>query len=213
MHVVIIGCGKIGSSIARQLSNEGYDVSIIDKDREKLEILGSGFNGQRIKGVEFDNDVLLEAGVDKADVFLAMTSDDNINLTATQIARKIFNVPKIIARICDPNRTFMYEQLKIETICPTQSGVNIIKNKIFNRDLKVLSYLGKDIEIIEVCISKNKLKTINEIEEKCYCIVSVLDRQGEVLIPDKNTNVNIGDKIICTLNIKNKEKLMHVLGR
>ena len=95
MHIVIIGCGRLGSNLAKGLSDEGNDICIIDRNGDKLNALGSGFNGQRIKGIEFDSDKLIEAGVNQADVLLAVTSDDNINITVSLIAEKIFHVPNI----------------------------------------------------------------------------------------------------------------------
>lgn len=130
MYIVIIGCGRLGSNLAMELSSEGHDVVIIDNVEENLERLGSGFNGIRIKGVEFDNSILLEAGISNADVFLAMTPDDNINIMASQIARNIHGVRKVIARVSDPSREFIYNTLGIETINTVKLGAELIKNKI-----------------------------------------------------------------------------------
>lgn len=127
MYIIIVGCGRIGSMLATDLSNEGNDVVIIDQDRLKLDDLGSGFNGLRSIGVEYDNDVLLEAGIDKADVFYAMTPNDNVNLVASQIAKKVFGVKRVISRVNDPNKQFLYDQLELESICP--SSLTVIMGK------------------------------------------------------------------------------------
>lgn len=127
MYIIIVGCGRIGSMLATDLSNEGNDVVIIDQDRLKLDDLGSGFNGLRSVGVEYDNDVLLEAGIDKADVFYAMTPNDNVNLVASQIAKKVFGVKRVISRVNDPNKQFLYDQLELESICP--SSLTVIMGK------------------------------------------------------------------------------------
>lgn len=130
MYIVIVGCGRIGSMLATDLSNEGNDVVIIDQDRLKLDLLGSGFNGLRSVGVEFDNDVLIEAGIGQADVFYAMTPNDNINLVAAQIASKVFGVKRVIARVNDPSKQFLYDQLGLESICPTSLTVIMSKAMI-----------------------------------------------------------------------------------
>ena len=130
MHIVIIGCGKLGSNLAKGLSDEGNDICIIDRNGDKLNTLGSGFNGQRIKGIEFDSDKLIEAGVNQADVLLAVTSDDNINITVSLIADKIFHVPNIIARVNDPQKNDIYDQLGINTINPIQYEIEMLKKKI-----------------------------------------------------------------------------------
>jgi trk system potassium uptake protein TrkA len=123
VYIIIVGCGRIGSMLASDLSNEGNDVVIIDQECSKLDFLGSGFNGIRSVGVEFDNDVLIEAGISRADVFFAMTSNDNINLVAAQIASKVFGVKRVISRVNDPAKQFLYDQQGIESICPTSLTV------------------------------------------------------------------------------------------
>ncbi|SEW41696.1 potassium channel family protein [[Clostridium] fimetarium] len=130
MHIVIIGCGRLGSNLAKGLSDEGNDICIIDRNGDKLNALGSGFNGQRIKGIEFDSDKLIEAGVKQADVLLAVTSDDNINITVSLIAEKIFHVPNIIAKVNDPQKNDIYNQLGIHTINPIQYEIEMLKNQI-----------------------------------------------------------------------------------
>lgn len=213
MYIVIAGCGRIGSYIAKELSNEGHDLSIIDKNKEKLDVLGSGFNGQRIKGVEFDTDVLIDAGIEKADIFLALTSDDNINITASQIAKKIYNIPRVIARICDPNREFIYRKLQIETINPTQLGGYILKHKITGKGIEIINSLSDEIDIIQIQVLKEKYKTIKEIEEKYNCIISGILRDEELIIAGKVKDIQIGDKIICTINKKDEMKLSSAISR
>jgi trk system potassium uptake protein TrkA len=130
MYVVIIGCGRLGSSLAIEFSSEGHDVVIIDNVEKNLERLGSGFNGRRIKGVEIDNYTLTEAGIDDADVFLAVTSDDNINIMASQIAKNIHGIKTVIARSVEPSREFIYSKLGIESISAIKLATSAIKNKI-----------------------------------------------------------------------------------
>jgi trk system potassium uptake protein TrkA len=130
MYIVIIGCGRLGSSLATEFSSRGHDVVIIDNVEENLERLGSGFNGRRIKGVEIDNYTLTEAGIDDADVFLAVTPDDNINIMASQIAKNIHGVKTVIARNVEPSREFIYTKLGIECISAVKLAADALKNKI-----------------------------------------------------------------------------------
>lgn len=127
MYAIIVGCGRIGSMLAQELSNEGNDVVIIDRNQSNLDLLGSGFNGIRTAGVEFDTDVLTEAGIEHANIFFAMTSNDNINIVASQIAKRVFGVKRIIARVNDPNKQSLYTELGIESICPTSLAVKMCK--------------------------------------------------------------------------------------
>lgn len=130
MNIIIIGCGRFGSTLANELSDTGHNISVIDRDNEKLSILGSGFNGLKIKGIEYDNEILKEAGIFTADAVLAVTPDENINITVSLIAKEIYKVPIIIARIVNSNRQNIYEALNIETVNPIELGVGILKAKI-----------------------------------------------------------------------------------
>lgn len=213
MYIVIIGCGRLGSGLAMELSNDGHDVVIVDKHAENLERLRSGFNGIRIKGVEIDNDILMEAGIDKADIFLAMTPADNINIMASQIAKDIFKVPKVIARIFDPSREFIYRKLGLQTISPTEVSINIIKNKIIDRESDTLLILNNDVSIEEIKINKLKFNNVLEIEYKFNCRICAVSKNGEIIIPNKDELLEKGDKIICSINKDNKENLVKAMMR
>ena len=130
MYITIVGCGRLGSMLAENLANNGYDIAIIDRNAKNLETLGSGFNGLRIKGVEFDNDVLIDAGIKQADCLIAATPFDNINITVALVAKKIFSVPRIIAKINDPQKKRVYDSLAIETINPIELSAYILKTRI-----------------------------------------------------------------------------------
>jgi trk system potassium uptake protein len=211
MYIVIIGCGRLGSGLAMELSNDGHDVVIVDKYAENLERLRSGFNGIKIKGVEIDNDILLEAGIDKADVFLAMTPADNINIMASQIAKDIFKVPRVIARIFDPSREFIYRKLGLQTISPTEVSINIIKNKIIDKNSNTLLILNNDVAIEEITINKLKFNNVIEIEDKFDCRICAVYKDGEFTIPNKNGLLEKGSKIVCAINKENKEKLVKAI--
>lgn len=130
MYIIIVGCGRLGSTLAQELSVAGHDVSVIDRDSRKLAALGSGFNGMRIRGVEFDCDNLSEAGIDRADCVISVTPDDNINITVSLTAKNLFHVPRIIARICEPGKKYIYDTFEIETVNPTRLSVDILMGKI-----------------------------------------------------------------------------------
>jgi trk system potassium uptake protein len=130
VYILIVGCGHLGSSLSQDLSNQGHDICVIDRSADKLGNLGTGFNGQRIRGIEFDNDNLVAGGIKLADVLLAVTADDNINITVALVASRIFHVPKIIARANDPSRKYIYDTLGIDIINPTQLCAEILKKSL-----------------------------------------------------------------------------------
>lgn len=213
MHIIIVGCGKLGSTLAKELSITGYDISVIDHDSEKLNVLGSGFNGSKFKGIEYDSDRLLEAGIKRANFVLAVTADDNINITVSLIAKKIYNVPRIIARVGDPSRKHIYDMLGIDTICPTQLGVEILKRKISEKNVEVLAVIQEDTEIIELTVKKHKPYPVKSIEEKYHCILSGLMVADRFVFPQKDELVPYGAKIICTILKKDKDKLITSLAK
>lgn len=123
MQIVVAGCGKVGSQFARIMSEEGHEISVVDSSSENLKLLGPKFHGVTVLGVPIDEDVLKEAGIESADGFAAVTPDDNINMMACQIAKEIFRVPRIFARIQDPVKEQVFYQFGVHTVCPTDMAV------------------------------------------------------------------------------------------
>ncbi|HVI42475.1 MAG TPA: TrkA family potassium uptake protein [Anaerovoracaceae bacterium] len=123
MQIIVAGCGKVGSQFARIMSEEGHEIAVVDSSSENFKLLGSGFHGVTVLGVPIDEDVLKEAGIESADGFAAVTPDDNINMMACQIAKEIFRVPRIFARIQDPVKEQVFYQFGVHTVCPTDMAV------------------------------------------------------------------------------------------
>ncbi len=116
MHIVIMGCGRVGSSLAVKLEEEGHSVAVIDRDPASFRRLGPGFRGQTVTGVGFDRDRLREAGIERAHAFAAVSSGDNTNILAARVARETFGIENVVARIYDPKRAEIYERLGIPTV-------------------------------------------------------------------------------------------------
>ncbi len=133
MRVVILGCGRVGSTLALMLDSEGHQVSVIDMDPSAFRRLGEGFGGRAIAGVGINADVLREAGIEEASAFLTVTNGDNTNIMAAQIAKVIFKVPRVMARIYDPLRAEVYREVGIETLCITTLGAGIFHDRLLDR--------------------------------------------------------------------------------
>jgi trk system potassium uptake protein TrkA len=133
MHVVILGCGRVGATLAMSLEAEGHTVAIIDKDRDAFRRLGRGFKGKTFLGVGIDDDVLRKAGIERAGGFAAVTNGDNTNVMSAQMAKMKFNVPRVIARIYDPLRAEAYRELGIETTSPTLIGAGVCRDFLVQR--------------------------------------------------------------------------------
>ena len=134
MRVVILGCGRVGSTLALMLDSEGHEVSIIDMDAAAFRRLGEGFKGRAISGNGISAEVLQDAGIENAAAFLAVTNGDNRNIMAAQIAKIIYHVPRVMARIYDPLRAEVYREVGIETLCITTLGAGIFHDRLLDRE-------------------------------------------------------------------------------
>ncbi|MEG0832893.1 MAG: TrkA family potassium uptake protein [Oscillospiraceae bacterium] len=130
MYIIIAGCGQTGASLALRLSREGHDIAVIDRTSKSFDLLGHGFNGLTVVGVPIDEDVLKEAGIENADALAAMTSDDNMNIMISEIARKLYKVGVVVMRADTPEREDVLAKLGYETVCPTRLAVDLFEEKI-----------------------------------------------------------------------------------
>lgn len=137
MFVLIVGCGRVGSSIARSMLAEGHEVSVLDEDPEAVAQLEKGqaqgwedLGGAFTVGTALEIDALLEAGIDRADGFIASTDGDNTNLVIAQIAQRRFNVPTVVVRVLDPARAKWYEEQGLKTVSPTQIAIDMLHDAV-----------------------------------------------------------------------------------
>lgn len=130
MYVIIIGCGKMGCILAKELSETSNDVCVIDRKVENTDYLGSGFNGKVLNGIEIDINLLEEAGIKNADVLLALTQNDNINIVSCEIAQKIYKVPTVVGRVYNEDKSHIYDALGIKTIHPVRLAVKNLRGEI-----------------------------------------------------------------------------------
>lgn len=133
MKIVILGCGRVGALLATMMDKAGHQVSIIDQSSEAFQRLEPDFRGETVVGNGVDEDVLIRAGIRGADAFAAVTNGDNRNIMASQIAREIFKVNKVVCRIYDPIRQFTYKALGLEAICPTELGAQMLFDAVLTK--------------------------------------------------------------------------------
>lgn len=213
MYIIVIGCGRLGCKLAQELSNWGHDICIIDRESSRLSALGSGFNGRRIHGIEFDNDNLLEAGVQEAQAVLAVSPDDNVNITVALIADKIYHVPEIIARVNDPSREDIYKKLKICTINPVQISVELLKGRLSVEQVTSLLTLDDSYEIIELPIKMRRSMSVVEVEKEFHCKISSIRRNGIILLAKDAEVLLDDDRIICTVKKSEEGLLINEISR
>lgn len=130
MKIIILGCGRVGAALAQQLDTAGHEVVIVDRNQDAFARLGPDYTGGMVMGTGIDEDVLRKAGIEDADAFVAVTNGDNTNAMSAQIAKLVFHVPHVVARLYDPVREETYNTLGLDTVSPTIIGVERIKDQI-----------------------------------------------------------------------------------
>ena len=130
MKIIIMGCGRVGARLASLLDEDGHDVTVLDIDTYSFRRLPSSFGGTALFGNGIDEEAQKRAGIEEADVFVALTQGDNRNVMSCQIAKHIFNVPRVVCRIYDPVREEMYSSLGLETLSPTKIFAQLLREKI-----------------------------------------------------------------------------------
>src|SRR3972149_3016101 len=196
MHVIIVGCGRVGSQLADNVSFQGHDVVVIDKDQNAFRRLGTAFNGITIAGIGFDQEVLKKAGIEQANAFIAVTDLDNTNLMAAEVATKIFDVPQVIARLYNPEKERTYQELGIDYICGTVVLADEILDKLIPGHIRHLP-LMRDMEIVEFKAGESILgKKLGEIElPGVFKIIGVV-RDGDSYIPADDSLIEKKDIIV-----------------
>jgi trk system potassium uptake protein TrkA len=196
MNAVVVGCGRVGSQLATMLSVEGHNVTVIDRDDSAFKRLGSTFNGVTVKGLGFDEDVLDEAGIRTADVFAAVTDLDNTNLMAAEVARKIFGVPHVVARLYNPQRERTYQQLDMDYVCGTTLVAESLLEKIEAGHGHHVQTLG-DVEVIEFRAGTGVAgKRVRDVEVEHQFRIAVLSRGNVTFIPLPDTMLQPGDVVV-----------------
>jgi len=213
MYVIIVGCGRVGSELAKLLSQEGHDVVVIDKNPQAFNRLGGTFNGLTLAGNAFDPDLLKEAGIEKADAFCSLTNGDNTNLVSAQVAKKMFAVPKVIARVYDPERAQIYASLGLDIISGTILFAAMLRDKLI--ESRFSSYLieTKELGVIEIEV-KNGLvgKTIKEINVPGEFLVVAIRRPEGVILPEAHTVLKAKDILMAAVKVVSLKKIKEKFG-
>lgn len=197
MHFVIMGCGRVGSSLAHSLEAQGHDVAVIDQEESAFRRLGASFEGRRITGMGFDRDVQREAGIQGAHAFAAVSSGDNSNILAARVARETFGVTNVVARIYDPGRAEIYQRLGI----PTVATVKWTSDQMLRRLLPVgAAPLFRDpsgqVLLAEMPVHPGWIgRRVDDVAAAGGVRVAYLTRLGHGLVPDGSTLLQDGDQL------------------
>jgi trk system potassium uptake protein TrkA len=192
-----MGCGRVGSTLARDFQSLGHSVAVIDQDREAFRRLGADFNGLTVAGIGFDRDTLIEAGIQRADAFAAVSDGDNSNILAARVARETYGVKNVVARIYDPGRAEIYQRLGIPTVATVLWTTDQIMRRILPTGAKSLwqDASGK-VQLVELNIHSDWFgKPVLLIEELTKSRVAFITRLGEGFIPDAKSVLQEGDLV------------------
>jgi trk system potassium uptake protein len=197
VHIVIMGCGRVGSALARTLEKQGHSVAVVDQDPTAFRRLGSGFTGQRVPGVGFDQDTLREAGIEQAGAFAAVSSGDNSNIIAARVARENFGVENVAARIYDPRRAEVYQRLGISTVATVRwTADQMLRRLLPQGSVPEHTDPSGRVVVAEVPVHTSWIgRPLTQVEDVAGARVAYLTRLGEGVVPEKDMVYQDGDLV------------------
>jgi trk system potassium uptake protein len=205
VHVVIMGCGRVGSTLARSLEDRNHTVAVIDNEPDAFRRLGPGFNGEKVTGFGFDQEVLEKAGIRRADAFAAVSSGDNSNIIAARVARETFGIQQVVARIYDPGRAEVYQRLGITTVATVKWTADQVLRRILPagaepdfRDPSGTIRLDQ-VPITEVWVGQRTIHFQEQVKGR----IAWIDRLGEGMLPSRDTVIQEGDLLHLVIREEN----------
>lgn len=192
-----MGCGRVGSTLAQTLEQQGHTVAVVDQDPTAFRRLGAGFGGRRVTGVGFDQDTLREGGIEEAGAFAAVSSGDNSNIIAARVARETFGIENVAARIYDPRRAEVYQRLGIPTVATVRWTADQMLRRLLPSGAEPL---WRDptggVQLAEVYASPVWIgHKISRLQEETGVRVAFLTRLGEAMLPTSQTVLQEGDLV------------------
>jgi trk system potassium uptake protein TrkA len=197
VHFVIMGCGRVGSTLALSLESQGHDVAVIDQSSSAFRRLGTTFEGKRVTGIGFDRDTLLEAGVEQAYAFAAVSNGDNSNILAARVARETFGVEHVVARIYDPGRAEVYQRLGIPTVATVRwTADQMLRRLLPQGSVPEHTDPSGRVVVAEVPLHPSWIgRPLHQIEDVAGARVAYLTRLGEGIVPEKDMVYQDGDLV------------------
>ena len=214
MHVVVVGCGRVGSGLARILEDQGHTVAVIDKQAKAFRRLPEGFSGRTIQGVGFDRDRLREAGIEEAGALAAVTSGDNSNIMVARTAREVFGLERVIARIYDPRRAAIYEKLGIPTIATVQWTTDRVMRRILP-DVPATEWTDPTASVVLVerpVAASWAGRRLADLDVDGLARVAVLSRLGVGQVPSPDLVTQEGDVVYVVVAADRLAELDEHLG-
>ncbi len=215
MHIVIMGCGRVGSTLAHILEDRGHSVAIIDQNPDAFRRLGGHFNGRRVTGVGFDRDTLLESGIERAAALAAVSSGDNSNIITARVARETFGVENVVARIKDPRRAEVYQRLGIPTVATVPwTADQMVRRLLPEGSVPEWRDPSGTIRLAEVHIAEAWIgHPLRDLEAAAGCRVAFVTRLGTGLVPASDTVLQDGDLVHVIMRESDAATVERVFGK
>ena len=216
MNIIIVGCGRVGSQLAKLFSERNDDVVIIDINTEAFNSLGRDFEGRTITGVGFDEDVLTEAGIEECDVLIAATDIDNTNLMISEVGRRLYDVPHVVARLYNPGRARAYVQLGLDYACGTTLVAEEIYSKIVVGHSSLVESFG-DYEVLRFSLDLSdedvESVKVGELERDHEIRIIAFERTetGQSSIPTEDSVLFEGDIVLACVHTDLLEGFKHFI--
>lgn len=209
MHVVIMGCGRVGSALAKSLEAGSHTVAIIDRDAGAFRRLPTEFVGQRITGIGFDRDTMVEAGIENAGAFAAVSSGDNSNIIAARVARETFGIENVVARIYDPRRAEVYQKLGIPTVATVRwTADQVIRRLLPAGMLSEWRDPSGRVVLAELAYAPSWIgHKVSQLEQESGARVALLTRFGDGILPQRGTVIQDGDLVHVMMAWSDREQV------
>ena len=214
MQIIVIGCGRVGAGLAQNLSQRGHAITVVDKEPAAFARLGASFTGRTMAGLCFDREVLLHAGIGRADGLAAVTGSDETNLVTARLARQAFHVPRVVARLYEPRKAAVYQQLGVQTITPITWGIQRMAEILCYSQLHTILSLGSgEVDLVEVELPHLLSgRTVNEVTLTGEIQVVAISRGGNTFLPTLGTVFKEGDVLHLVVLTASAERLTTLLG-
>ncbi|MGA0209574.1 MAG: potassium channel family protein [Candidatus Nanopelagicales bacterium] len=212
MHIVILGCGRVGSMLADELDRQGHAVAVVDQDPKSFRKLGADFGGLTVKGVGFDRQTLENAGIERAHAFAAVSSGDNTNILAARVARETYGVEHVVARIYDPRRAEVYQRLGIPTVATvTWTSTQIMRALLpMGADTQYVDPTGT-MALAEVHVGQEWIgRRVQELATQTSARVAFVTRYGSTLLPEDKTVIQDGDLIHLLFDPERRDEVERI---
>jgi trk system potassium uptake protein TrkA len=214
MKIIIIGCGRTGSGLGQILTSRGHSVTIVDKDPAAFERLGASFKGNTLAGVGFDRRILLDAGIKHSDGLAAVTNSDEANIVVARLARRVFRVPRVVARVYDPGKAEVYRRLGVHVVAHVTWGINRMAELICYSELDtIMSLGGGEVEIVAAEVPPllvGRMTEVLTIPGEVHVVA--IKREGKAFLPPPGTVLRKDDVAYLALVTMSVDRLKALLA-